>query len=76
MGVEVFADVCSKASEEEFREVLKIATESIKVNNIGFNKRTKINEIKFLLDKILISIKEKGCLPTGIGQASKAKYTR
>lgn len=57
MGVGVFADVYSKASKEEFKEVLKIATDDIKFNNIGFNKRTKVNDLKLLLDRIFSLVK-------------------
>ena len=57
MGVGVFGDVYSKASKEEFKEVLKIATDDIKFNNIGFNKRTKVNDLKLLLDRIFSLVK-------------------
>lgn len=57
MGIGVFAEVESKATVEEFAEVLKIATEDIKFNNIGFNKRTKVNDLKLLLDRILSLVK-------------------
>lgn len=58
MGVGVFADVYSKASKEEFIEVLKIATDDIKFNNIGFNKRTKVNDLKLLLDRSFNLVKD------------------
>lgn len=51
MGIGVFEEVYSKATKEEFIEVLKIATDDIKFNNIGFNKRTKVNDLKLLLDR-------------------------
>lgn len=57
MGVGVFEDVSLGATEEEFKEVLKIATDDIKFNNIGFNKRTKVNDLKLLLDRILSLVK-------------------
>ena len=53
MGVGVFAKVANKATKKEFKQVLKIATEDIKFNNIGFNKRTKVNDLEILLDIIL-----------------------
>lgn len=57
MGIGVFAEVASKTTVEEFTEVLKIATEDIKFNNIGFNKRTKVKDLKLLLDRILNLVK-------------------
>lgn len=53
MGVGVFAKIAESATKEEFEEVLKIATEDIKFNNIGFNKRTKVEDLKLLLDRSL-----------------------
>lgn len=53
MGVGVFAKVANKTTKKEFKQVLKIATEDIKFNNIGFNKRTKVNDLEILLDIIL-----------------------
>ena len=57
MGVGVFAKVASKATKDEFKEVLKIATADIKFNNIWFNKKTKVNDLEILLDRILSLIK-------------------
>lgn len=57
MGIGVFSEVYSKATKEEFVDVLKIATDDIKFNNIGFNKRTKVNDLKLLLDRILSLVK-------------------
>lgn len=57
MGIGVFADVYSKASKEEFEEVLKIVTQDIKFNNIGFNKFTKTEKLKELLDRSLILVR-------------------
>lgn len=53
MGIGVFADVYSKASKEEFEKVLEIATADIKFNNIWFNKRTKVDDLRLLLDRSL-----------------------
>lgn len=53
MGIGVFEDVSLDATEEEFKAVLKIATADIKFNNIGFNRMTKAEELKALLDRIL-----------------------
>lgn len=53
MGIGVFADVYSKASKEEFEKALEIATADIKFNNIGFNKRTKVDDLRLLLDRSL-----------------------
>lgn len=53
MGVGVFAKIAESATKEEFEEVLKKATEDIKFNNIGFNKRTKVEDLKLLLDRSL-----------------------
>lgn len=57
MGVGVFAKIAESATKEEFEEVLKIATEDIKFNNIGFNKLTKQEDLKVLLDRSLILIR-------------------
>lgn len=53
MGVGVFSNIANKATKEEFVQALKIATEDIKFNNIGFNKRTKVNDLEILLDRSL-----------------------
>ncbi|WP_404989323.1 hypothetical protein [Clostridium culturomicium] len=53
MGVGVFAKIAESATKEEFEEVLKIATEDIKFNNIGFKKLTKAEDLKLLLDRSL-----------------------
>lgn len=57
MGVGVFSKIANKTTEEEFIEVLKIATDDIKFNNIGFNKRTKVNDLELLLDRSLSLVK-------------------
>ena len=60
MGIGVFADVYSKASKEEFEKALEIATADIKFNNIGFNKRTKVDDYipyRLLLDRSLNLVK-------------------
>lgn len=57
MGVGVFANLAKQVTKEEFIEVLKIATDDIKFNNIGFNKRTKVNDLKLLLDRSLSLVK-------------------
>lgn len=53
MGVGVFEKISNEATTEEFIQVLKIATEDIKFNNIGFNKRTKVDDLRLLLDRSL-----------------------
>ena len=53
MGVGVFAQIANEATKEEFEYTLAIATEDIKFNNIGFNKRTKVEDLKLLLDRSL-----------------------
>lgn len=53
MGVGVFSKIAESATKEEFEEVLKIATEDIKFNNIGFKKLTKAEDLKLLLDRSL-----------------------
>lgn len=53
MGVGVFAQIANEATKEEFEKALMVATEDIKFNNIGFNKRTKVEDLKLLLDRSL-----------------------
>ena len=53
MGVGVLAKIAESATEEEYKAVLKIATADIKFNNIGFNRMTKAEELKALLDRSL-----------------------
>ncbi|MDU4889801.1 MAG: hypothetical protein E6344_07430 [Clostridium sp.] len=57
MGIGVFEKVANKATPEEFIEVLKIATDDIKFNNISFRKLTKVEDLRILLDRSLILVR-------------------
>ncbi|WP_040191803.1 hypothetical protein [Clostridium culturomicium] len=57
MGVGVFAKIANRATKEEFEKALMVATENIKSNNIMLNKRTKVQELKILLDRSLSLVK-------------------
>lgn len=57
MGVGVFANIANDATKEEFEKALEIATDDIKFNNIGFNKRTNVNDLEILLDRSLSLVK-------------------
>ena len=57
MGVGVFAKIANRATKEEFEKALEIATADIKFNNIGFNKRTKVDDLRLLLDRSLNLVK-------------------
>lgn len=57
MGIGVFSEISESATKEEFEEVLQIATDDIKFNKIGFNKLTKAEELKVLLDRSLVLVR-------------------
>lgn len=57
MEFNLFKELKRNATNEEFNEALTIATQDIKFNNIGFQKLTKVEEVKNICRRALNLVK-------------------
>lgn len=60
MVFEFLKELRSQITEDEFNETLKVATENIKLNRVGFNKVTKGEMFIGICMNSLIVVQSKG----------------
>lgn len=57
MDLKVLNQFKESTTKEEFEEILDIATQDIKFNNISFRRLTKAEDLKVLLDRGLVLVR-------------------
>ncbi|MEG2412889.1 MAG: hypothetical protein RR948_08850 [Clostridium sp.] len=57
MSFKFLEDLKASITEQEFKEVLTIATQDIMFNNVGFNRLTKEQDLISVCEKSLILIR-------------------
>lgn len=60
MILKFLKELRAQVTEDEFNEVLNIATQDIKFNQVGFNKLTKAKKFIEICMSSLIAIQNKG----------------